>query len=209
MRILSVESQVSFLFYVRGGCRHNAPLSCARNATTDTNWSYWIENLWSLRTVALVHIDNIWIMRNLQSEFGHTSRMFWIELDCTCTKRSDTYSTCEWGRLRLACTFDTSLASHNNVFCDLFCLPNTLTCEVWPNKALVSLRIIAVNWYIYIVIFGIAWKMDVWNGSNQNSLHIPYLSLCLSPVISVGLALACWPSGPGFKSHWRPQFVQL
>ena len=96
------------------------------------------------------------VMRNLQSEFGHTSRMFWIELDCTCTKRSDTYSTCEWGRLRLACAFDTSLASHNNVFCDLFCLPKTLTCEVSPNKALVSLRIIAVNWYIYIVIFGIA-----------------------------------------------------
>ena len=35
-----------------------------------------------LRTV--VHTDNFWVMRNLQSEFGHTGRMVWIELGCTC-----------------------------------------------------------------------------------------------------------------------------
>ena len=43
-------------------------------------------SLWILRTVAPVHIDNFWIMRNLQSEFGHTGRMVWIELGCTCTR---------------------------------------------------------------------------------------------------------------------------
>ena len=39
-----------------------------------------------MRTVASVHIDNFWIMRNLQSEFGHTGRMAWIELGCMCTR---------------------------------------------------------------------------------------------------------------------------
>ena len=35
LRVLSVELQASFLYYVRGGCRHSAPLS-----------SVQIENLW-------------------------------------------------------------------------------------------------------------------------------------------------------------------
>ena len=39
-----------------------------------------------LRTVAPVHTDIFWIMRNLQSEFGHTGRMVWIALGCTCTR---------------------------------------------------------------------------------------------------------------------------
>ena len=39
-----------------------------------------------LRTVAPVHTDNFWIMRNLQSEFGHTGRMLWIGLGCTCIR---------------------------------------------------------------------------------------------------------------------------
>ena len=56
-----------------------------------------------------------WIMRNLQSEFGHTGRMDWIELGCTCAKRNDTYSMCEWRRLGSACAFDTPLASYSNV----------------------------------------------------------------------------------------------
>ena len=48
------------------------------------------KNLWILRTIALVQIDNFGIMRNLRSKFGHTGRMVWIELDCTYSKRSDT-----------------------------------------------------------------------------------------------------------------------
>ena len=39
-----------------------------------------------LRTATPVHTDNFWIMRNLQSEFGHTGRMVWIELGCTYTR---------------------------------------------------------------------------------------------------------------------------
>ena len=48
------------------------------------------KKLWILRTVDPVQIDNFWIMRNLQSELGHTGRMVGIELGCTCTKKSDT-----------------------------------------------------------------------------------------------------------------------
>ena len=91
------------------------------------------KNLWVLRTVAPVQIDNFWIMRNLQSKLGHTGRMVWIELGCTCTKRSDTE------RLTSACAFDTCLALHSNVFhCDLFCLPKTLTCEKYGQTRLWS-----------------------------------------------------------------------
>ena len=39
-----------------------------------------------LRTVAPVHTDSFWILRNLHSEFGHTDPMVWIELGCTCTR---------------------------------------------------------------------------------------------------------------------------
>ena len=82
---------------------------------------------------------------HLQSEFGHTGRMVWIELGCTCNKRNNTYSTCEWQRLRSACAFDKSLSSQNNVFCDLFCLPKTVICGKFDQTRLVSLRIITVS----------------------------------------------------------------
>ena len=36
------------------------------------------ENLWILRTVAPVHLDNFWIITNLQNEFGHTGRIVWF-----------------------------------------------------------------------------------------------------------------------------------
>ena len=64
LRVLSVELQASFLYYVRGGCRHSAPLS-----------SVQIENLW-ICGQSPPFTDNFWI--NLQSEFGHTGRMVWI-----------------------------------------------------------------------------------------------------------------------------------
>ena len=53
--------------------RHKLIIDCSNRKTLD------------LRTIALVHTDSFWIMRNLQSEFGHTGRMVWIELGCTCT----------------------------------------------------------------------------------------------------------------------------
>ena len=78
LRVLSVESQASFLYYVRSGCKHSAPLSFARFNSS--------KKPLDLRTVAPVHTDNFWIMRNQQSEFGHTGRMVWIGLGCTCTR---------------------------------------------------------------------------------------------------------------------------
>ena len=94
-----------------------------------------------------------WIMRNLQSELGHTGRMVRIEQGCTCTKRSDTYSSCEWQRRRSACGFDTCLASPSNVFlCDLFCVPKTLICGKNDQTRLWSVcELLQLVWYIYIV----------------------------------------------------------
>ena len=90
------------------------------------------------------HIDNFWIMRNLQNEFDRTGCMVWIELGCTYTKRSNTYTTGEWRRLRSACTctFDTSLRKAKIFY--LFCFPKTLTCGNYDQTRLTSLRINAV-----------------------------------------------------------------
>ena len=78
--------------------------------------------------------------KKFESEFGHTGHM-----GCTCTKRNDTASTYEWRRLRSACAFDTSLASHSNVFVIYFCLPQALHCGKYDQTRLVSLRTIAVR----------------------------------------------------------------
>ena len=41
--------------------------------------------------------------------------------------QDDTYSACEWRRLKSVCAFDTSLASQR--FCHWFCLPETFISE--------------------------------------------------------------------------------
>ena len=90
MRILSVESQASFLHYVRGGCRHSASALAVKSALCDDRHKMIIDRSHRkplvLRTVVPVHVDNFWIMRNLQSEFGHAGRLVSIELGCTCTR---------------------------------------------------------------------------------------------------------------------------
>ena len=57
-------------------------------------------------------------------------------------KRNDTYSMCEWRRLRSVFAFDTSLTTF--MWLILFTWNVNLR-KVWPNKTLFSLRIIAVN----------------------------------------------------------------
>ena len=58
LRVLLVELQASFLYYVRGGCRQSAPLS-----------SVQIENLW-ICGQSPPFTTTIFV--------GHTGRMVWI-----------------------------------------------------------------------------------------------------------------------------------
>ena len=96
-----------------------------------------------LRTVAPAHTDEFWIMRNLQSEFGHTGRMVWIKLGCTCTREWHLWhvqmaKTKTSLRIRYIPRFTTFLRL-------ILFTWNVNLRKVWPNKTLVSLRIIAVS----------------------------------------------------------------
>ena len=124
--------------------------------------------------------------------------MVWIELGCTCHKRNDTYSMCEWWKLRSACAFYTSPALHSHFLWFILFTLNVNLWKVWPNKTLVSLCIIAVSMvHLYSKSLASPERSCV-KRSNQNCLRIPYWSLWRSSGSSVGLALACWPSCPRF-----------
>ena len=109
-------SRITSFFAILCTCRHSAPLSFVCEKVHLMRPQAQTDHIDCSNRKPLDYEDSrprsyrqFWIVSNLQSEFGHTGRMVWIELGCTCTKRNDTYGTCEWRRLRSACAFDTSL----------------------------------------------------------------------------------------------------
>ena len=151
LRTFSVEAQASFLYYVRGGCSHNAPLSfvCQKvhlmwPQTQTDHWLFKKKNFGFEDSRPRSHRQFLDHEESTFSEFGHAGRMVWIELVCLYLyKWNDTYSMCDWRRLRTICAFETSLSSQLFVI-DLFTCSVNLR-KVWPNKILVSLRINIVN----------------------------------------------------------------
>ena len=126
LRVLSVELQASFQYYVRGGYRHSAPLSS-------------------------VQIENLWICGQSPS-FTQTIFGSWgiYKVNLVTQAVWSGSCTCEWRRLTSVCAFDTSLASQR--FCDWFCLPEMLICWKFDQNRLWSVCASSqLVWYIFIV----------------------------------------------------------
>ena len=156
LRVLSVESQASFLYYVRGGCRHSSPLSfvCLKAHLMRRHTHKLIIDCsnrkpLNLRTVAPVHSQFLDHEESTKWIWSH--RPYGLDrVELYMYKTNDTYSTCKWQRLISACAFDTPLASRH--FCYWFCLPETLICGKYDQTRLWSVCASSqLVWYIYLV----------------------------------------------------------